>query len=227
MTTAPFFPAPGGRKSVQWQAASHVPMARPQPDQPWHKPTLFPPSAQRRKQNSYQSKKSFAVLEESCPGERERGGREGWWSFFSAISLTLPYHRLYGAKDFMEPLGKRAPHFPCSWRGVAWRGVVVWQQQRKGELQSHCQERLKERRKASSVTRKASGTECSFAPSAVRFLRPSEQEPGSRQRPSQPLFLSSWGALSLFGLPSHAKNRSLASFRFALLLFRVWSEPVR
>jgi hypothetical protein len=159
--------------------------------------------------------------------ERERGEGgmvELLFCNFShtAISSPLRCKRFHGTPRE----ARTAFSLFLAWRGVEWSGVV-WQQQRKGELQSHCQERLKERRKASSVTRKASGTECSFAPSAVRFLRPSEQEPGSRQRPSQPLFLSSWGALSLFGLPSHAKNRSLASFRFALLLFRVWSEPVR
>jgi hypothetical protein len=49
-------------------------------------PAFFPPSAQRRKQNSHQSKKSFAVLEESCPSrERERGA-----SFLQFLHTAIP-----------------------------------------------------------------------------------------------------------------------------------------
>jgi hypothetical protein len=110
---------------VQWQAASHVPMARPQPDQPWHKPTLFPPSAQRRKQNSYQSKKSFAVLEESCPGERERGGgRDGGASFLQFLS-HCHIIAFTVQKISWNPSGSAHRIFPVlgvAWSGVAWCG---------------------------------------------------------------------------------------------------------
>jgi hypothetical protein len=118
---------------VQWQAASHVPMARPQPDQPWHKPTLFPPSAQRRKQNSYQSKKSFAVLEESCPGERERGGgRDGGASFLQFLS-HCHIIAFTVQKISWNPSGSAHRIFPVlgvAWSGVEWRGVATTTERR-------------------------------------------------------------------------------------------------
>jgi hypothetical protein len=139
--------------------ASQVPMAashaRPQPDQPWHKPRFLSSISAAQKAEQPPKQEKLRRVGGKLPQQREREAL-----LFCNFS-TLPYHRLYGAKDFRDPLGKRAPHFPCSRRGVVW----VWQQRRKGELQSHCQrEREKE-----------TGTRCSFAPSAVRFLRPSEQ----------------------------------------------------
>jgi hypothetical protein len=79
-------------------------------------PAFFPPSAQRRKQNSHQSKKSFAVLEESCPSrERERERR-----FFSAISPHCHTIAFTVQKISGIPSGSAHRIFPVP--GVEWCG---------------------------------------------------------------------------------------------------------
>jgi hypothetical protein len=151
--------------------ASQVPMAashaRPQPDQPWHKPRFLSSISAAQKAEQPPKQEKLRRVGGKLPQQRERERR-----FFSAISPHCHTIAFTVQKISGIPSGSAHRIFPVP--GVEWRGCG----NNDGKANSNpiAGEREKERRKASSVTRKATGTRCSFAPSAVRFLRPSEQQ---------------------------------------------------